>query len=511
MYRQILIHPEDQSYQLMLWRFAPSEPMQTYQLRTVTYGTTSAPYQAQRVIYQLVEDEGSNFPLAVPALRNDRYVDDIMSGADTIQDALEKRNQTADCLARGGFLLRKRASNDPEILTGVDPANHGFVLERPFDLDSKLKVLELCWNPARDEFKIHVSFDLESKLKVLGLCWNPARDEFTIHVSLPPWETPTKRRILSLVAHLFDSLGWLAPVILIPKILLQDLWKFKIGWDESLSEELASRWLTFYEQLPNLNDLSIPRWSGYENATRNIHLHGFCDASEHAYAAVVYLVVDTPTGRRAQLVLAQTKVTPVKTLTIPRLELCAATLLMRCIKSTLQSLPLEVTSIHYWSDSTIVLCWLQKPPSTFKIFFANRIAAIQTELPIECWKHLPSEDNTADCASRGLLSVKFSTFTLWWQGPSWLVLDHSSWPKQDHPAHYREPIHPATKPITAHRSQVQWDLPDQKVVKRKYKIVIRRSVVDASDPRDRQEEKKEPMQCASTRAPKNKRTTQYHY
>ncbi|XP_012147486.1 uncharacterized protein LOC105663405 [Megachile rotundata] len=198
MYRQILVHPEDQSYQLILWRVASSEPVQTYELRTVTYGTTSAPYQAQRVIYQLAEDEGPNFPLAVPILRNDRYVDDIMSGADTIQNTLAKKTQTADCLARGGFLLRKWASNELEILTGVDPANHGFALKRPFDL--------------------------QSKLKVLGLCWNPVGDEFNIHVSLPPWETPTKRRILSLVAHLFDPLGWLAPVILIPKILLQDLW-----------------------------------------------------------------------------------------------------------------------------------------------------------------------------------------------------------------------------------------------------------------------------------------------
>lgn len=197
MYRQILMDPVNRQYQLIFWRY-PGEPeIKIYELNTITFGTSSAPFQAQRVILQLIKDEGQNYPLAVSVLENDRYIDDVMSGDEEIDQAIEKRNQVTQCLQTAGFVLRKWASNCFEIIKDLNPENHGLALEKPFDV--------------------------EGEIKVLGLKWKPHLDSFEFHTNVPEKGEPTKRNILSLIARLYDPLGWLSPVIVIPKILIQEL------------------------------------------------------------------------------------------------------------------------------------------------------------------------------------------------------------------------------------------------------------------------------------------------
>ncbi|XP_065075025.1 uncharacterized protein LOC135698823 [Ochlerotatus camptorhynchus] len=105
MYRQALVDPRDTSVQLIVWKPSPDQPMETYRLKTVTYGTASAPFLATRVLTQLANDEGSNFPLAAPVLRKDFYVDDLFSGGKTAAEVIELRNQLEGLLAKGGFQL----------------------------------------------------------------------------------------------------------------------------------------------------------------------------------------------------------------------------------------------------------------------------------------------------------------------------------------------------------------------------------------------------------------------
>ena len=222
--------------------------------------------------------------------------------------------------------------------------------------------------------------------------------------------------MLSDTARLFDPLGFIAPVIIQAKIFLQDLWIKQLDWDAPLSRELFERWLIFRSSLLRLPEIQIPRWTG---ASRNTdwHLHGFADASMRAYAAVIYAVVP---GSTPTLLMTKTRVAPVKVETLPRLELCGDTLLTRLAKHFISGMLQAPSSVTFWSDSKVVLDWLQSHASRWPTFITNRVSEISTSFPDAAWRHVRSKDNPADCATRGLSPRELADFTLWWRGPVWL-------------------------------------------------------------------------------------------
>ncbi|XP_046145575.1 uncharacterized protein LOC123988861, partial [Osmia bicornis bicornis] len=260
MYRQILLDPRDRDFQTILWRNAPTDPVAEYRLCTVTYGTAPAAYLAQRVLKQLGEDEGASYPLALPVLNRQMYVDDFIFGADDRHLALRTRDQLIHLLDRGGFRLRKWASNCQSLLTGIDPSDHGLAREKPFNGDESLKVLGIHWNPDSDTLKFRVRKQN-----------NPGN---------------SKRAILSAIARLFDPLGLVAPVVITAKMLMQKLWSIKCGWDEEVPPPLLREWMQFYSTLSALDNMALPRWTHHSSDTLQYSLHGFSDASSHAYAAV---------------------------------------------------------------------------------------------------------------------------------------------------------------------------------------------------------------------------------
>lgn len=168
----------------------------------------------------------------------------------------------------------------------------------------------------------------------------------------------TKRTVLSAIFKLFDPIEWLSPITVVAKILMQDLWKARIHWDSHISKSLFDRWSTFQSNLINLKDVHCPRWVNY-NSDDEVELHGFSDASQQAYAATVYIRIRSSQGVVLTHVLAaKTRVAPIKTITIPKLELCAASLTIKLIikiKGELDHIP---TIIHAWSDSVNALSWI---------------------------------------------------------------------------------------------------------------------------------------------------------
>lgn len=396
MYRQVLVDSIHQPYQRIVWRSKCTDPIQDYQLRTVTFGTAAAPYLAIKSLYQLADDESKKYPIGAAALRQDFYVDDLLSGSDSVINTKEKQRQITEILRCGGFQIRKWSSNSSQTI------NH---LEK--------ESLELQTSP-------------NSLLKTLGIMWCPKLDRLSIKVNLGPNKVSSKRTLLAEVAKLFDPLGWIAPVIISMKILLQRLWLAGLSWDDPLPHPIQAAWDEFHHQIPFIDQNLIDRWlATEENST--IELHGFCDASEKAYAAVVYARVKGPDHKWViRLVAAKTKVAPIKQISLPRLELCAASLLSQLIIAVNTSL--RATKIYAWTDSEIVLAWLQGHPNRWATFVANRVSDIHGKIDAESWRHVASKDNPADCASRGILPKQLLHHLLWWQGPPWLGKDEKEWP-----------------------------------------------------------------------------------
>lgn len=435
MFRQIWVKPNDTNYQLILFRPMVNGPIQTYRLLTVTYGQAPSPYLANRVIKQLADDDGASFPLAIPVLRNQIYVDDALFGADDICTARRLRDQTSALLRSGGFELRKWSSNCPDLLNVLAPDEHALASDKSFQDSGGIKLLGIYWTPCRDEFKFKIA-------------------------RLDPI-SPTKRSVLSASARMCDPLGWIAPVVIVAKMLMQQLWLAKIGWDDRIPLELAALWESYSSSLPQLQAVAIPRWTG-RNPQSYCEIHGFADASSRAYAAVVYLkVINSADDIRISLILSKTKVAPIKTVSIPRLELCAASLLARTVEFVQNAMKLGEVPVYCWTDSAVTLAWIKKHPSHWKTFIANRVADIPTRVPMAVWRHVPTEDNPADCASRGVTPMTLLDHPLWWTGPAWLIENTEFWPNRELNA---PDIDLEAKANThTHRVHVEpeWDIPSR--------------------------------------------------
>ncbi|XP_055714803.1 uncharacterized protein LOC129808922, partial [Phlebotomus papatasi] len=395
MYRQIIIHEEDQNMQRILWRETPQQPLQTYLLSTVTYGTASAPFLATRCLQQLVTDEGQHFPCAAPVVERDFYVDDLLTGTSDVESALLLRQELISMLQRGGFSLKKWSSNSSEIMSQIPQEDH--------EKSSSLSMGE-------------------ESVKTLGLNWTPNSDCFRFtttefHSSI------TKRTILSDMAKMFDPLGLLAPVTISAKILMQSLWEIQTDWDSTLDAEVCEKWLDYQSSVINsVNNIKVPRkFTSFENP-KSVQLFAFSDASERAYAACVYVrSIDNENNVSSRLLCAKTKVAPLKQVSLPRLELCGAVLLKRLVEKVISALSTPISEIHAFTDSMIVLCWINAESRRWQTFVANRVSEIQNTIPATNWHHVTSKENPADLASRGVSAVDLTQDSLWWNGPSWIT------------------------------------------------------------------------------------------
>lgn len=398
MFRQIMINPADQKFQCILWRPKGEENIKAFKLKTVTYGTKPAPFLANRVVKALIEEHGNEYPMAVEALDKTIYVDDVLFGADTKEEAIMKRKQVDALLKRGCLELRKWSSNDPSLLPSATECEDKFFIEP----------------------------EGESEKRVLGLVWSSKEDAFSVQVNTIDNKVITKRNMLSNIAKLYDPLGLLSPFTIRAKVMMQSLWIIQVDWDDTdLPADVQYEWLTICKEMNDLTKLSIPRFIGSGGKAATALLIGFADASKRAYAAAVYLYIQYETGEvKSNLVRAKSKVAPIKTLSIPRLELSAAVELAKLMDTVKTTWLGQIDLCRCYTDSQIVLAWLSKHAANWHTFVANRVSTIQTTLPDVKWAHVPSKLNPADLNSRGIKAEDLVESKLWWNGPELSRLDN---------------------------------------------------------------------------------------
>ncbi|GFW92498.1 integrase catalytic domain-containing protein [Trichonephila clavipes] len=233
-------------------------------------------------------------------------------------------------------------------------------------------------------------------------------------------EDVLESEVLSVIAKLYDPLGFLGPVIAKARMFLQQLWQCKLDWDDVLPNSIANEWREFVTTLKCIEEVKINRFIMADNNVR-IVLQGFADTSEAAYGAVAYLQCFLHNGAAKVSILAsKSRVAPIRVISIPRLELCTCVLLAQLVKKIRSTFRLNISDIVLHTDSTIALAWLNSPANRLKTFVANRVAKVQELTEGFEWNHVPSVLNPADLVSRGLRPCDLPNLRLWWHGPRFL-------------------------------------------------------------------------------------------
>ena len=373
------------------------------------------------------------YPELIKRIEESLYVDDLISGGENEWKAFELYQSSKRILAEGNFNLRKWHMNSRSLLDRIHHTEAGDEMNQQSKDDIKP-------NSITEEDQSYTkstlgSYDREKEVdvvNVLGTKWNCKTDELCFNLSsiveyaraLPV----TKRSLLKVTAKIFDPLGLLSPFIVRLKCLFQAVCVEGLGWDDPLEGKILDEWNRAIGELECLNTVRIPRcYFDPQSHPTEIQIHAFSDASNTAYAAVVYTRSSYENGNvQVRLLASKSRIAPIKKQSIPRLELLGAVILARLVDTLRESI-LGHGRIFYWVDSTTVLCWI-KNDRVWKQYVSHRVEEIRRLTSRDAWRHCPGTTNPADLPSRGMSGPDLSTAQIWWNGPQFLLLPESEWP-----------------------------------------------------------------------------------
>ena len=307
----------------------------------MVFGVTSSPFLLGATIKSHVTKYvvAQIVMVALEKLLRDVYVDDVATGSCTMEEGLKFYFESKKCLKEGGFELRKWNSNKKELMDKICVEENENSYEQGKNCLGLRKVLGINWDIEKDLF----GFDFDEIVQL-------AKDlKFT------------KRNLLKINATLFDPLGLISPITLQGKLLFKLLCIDKSDWDDELDDIIKQKFLKFLNDLKIIKQISMSRfiYGAFKEQICNIELHCFCDSSLQAYSSVIYIRVITNLDVKVNLICSKTKVSPMKEVTIPRLELMSCALLTKLLQSVLKGLSLNTASIYCWSDSMIALYWIK--------------------------------------------------------------------------------------------------------------------------------------------------------
>ncbi|GFV82749.1 integrase catalytic domain-containing protein [Trichonephila clavipes] len=343
---------------------------QVYRFKRVMFGVNVSPFLLSATIKHHIENYREQYPAATEMLDTCLYVDDVISGADDISQALKVSKDAETIMKNASMKLRKWNSNDQTLM-------------RTWEREG----LETHPRHPDDSSKIPSS-------KVLGIPWDVVHDYFTIDVKgllqLDTSKPITKRIVLQSAGKIYDPVGFLSPYTIRLKCLLQELWLRKLSWDDELPPDIHAVWSQWWLELPFLSELKIPRKIlDSSGDSSEVQIHTFSDASQKAYGAAAFLRVKHKDRVSVDLVTSKSRVAPLKRLSLPRLELMGALLAARLAKEVKKILDQKVREIQSLTD-----------PNS--------------------WFHCSGKDNPADLLTRGISVDALTTNSKWWNGSSFL-------------------------------------------------------------------------------------------
>lgn len=353
----------------------------------------------------------------IDAIENKHYVDDFVASFTSEEKAFKISAEEKRVHQMSHFELRGFVSNSvlvqQSLNSGVE--SNGNIQEAvKLDTESYDKILGMHWNSQKDVFVFDLKLNRVDKQIVEGL------------------QCPTKRQLLSMVKSVYDPFGMLADLIIYGKVLVQDVWRTGIHWNDLLPKNIFAAFKQWVHQFKKVKEFKLRRcYSQNFLMSDYVKLHVFVDASEQAFAAVAYWRITC--GARVQLmfICGKTRCAPLKLLTIPRLELQAAVLGARLRKTVLERHDVNVKSSTLWTDSRTVVSCIKSDHRQYKPFVAHRVSEILESTQENDWYWVPTKLNAADKATKTSNRCEYDVNSVWISGPEFLLLEKEKWPSQE--------------------------------------------------------------------------------
>ena len=375
-----------------------------YRMTVHIFGASSSPSCSNFALHQTFQDNECETFIRQAASSN-FYVDDFLCSTATEIEAIQLVKGITSLCQKGGFHVTKWMSNRRSVLATI---------------------------PEHDRATSIANLDFEHfpKERVLGVSWNIETDNIVFDITDKSYGF-TRRNILSVIGSVYDPLGIVSPLVLPARLILQDLCRKEIGWDEDLSENDIHKWKQWLSDLPKYKSISVPRCikpDHFHDISR-IELHRFADACESGYGTVSYIrFISTGDQIHCELLFAKSKVAPLKKITVTRMELASATIAVKINKMMSKELQFPSSEIFFWTDSMTVIRYIRNISTRYKTFVANRLAIIHEGSDVSQWHFVDGSCDLADLASRGFRPDETNKLNQWLHGPEFLWNPRSEWP-----------------------------------------------------------------------------------
>jgi len=410
MYNSVLLSEDDWCLQRYIWQanLDPTRIPEEKIIKTLIYGVKSSGNQAERALRMTADHFKDDYPEVNDVVQNDMYVDDCLSGENSLDQAHQRADELDIVLMHGGFHFKGFT------FTGSDP---------PKSLSEdghSVNVAGIKWFPKSDLLKLDIKPLDFSKHK---------KGQHSSPVSIIP-EQLSRRQCLSKVAEIFDLTGMITPITAAMKIDLHHLVQRKLNWDDPIPDDLRHVWKSHFDMMKELPTLNFNRAIIPDDAASlDINTIDCGDASKQMICVAIYARFLRKCGTYScQLIFSRSKLVP-DGMTIPRAELLAANVNAHTgevVKRALSHFHKESVKL---SDSQVVMHWINNQELPLKQWTRNRVVDLLRFTESNQWQYVRSKDNPADKGTRRESTLAdVSEGSEWQNGFEWMKSKATDFP-----------------------------------------------------------------------------------